>query len=150
MKSNRHLVRYKHDIIGKLKDINSVIGPLDDYQECPASYFVPFSIVHGTIIKMIATSRETIRELFPQDSVLNVVRELPKDQSLKQMTIEGVELFFDNSSDGWKGYLSMSTEEEDEIIFTLGKMIALLPNTRTVFNLNNPELENKLMRLTTS
>lgn len=150
MKSNRFLVRYKHDIIGKLKDISSVISPLDDYNDCPSSYFVPFSIVHHSLIKMISTSRGTIKELFVQESVLYVLRELPKNESLKQMNIDGIEIFFENSSEGWNGYLVLETENEYEITFTLGKVIALLPSTRMIFNLNNADLENMLIRLVRS
>lgn len=148
MKSNRFLVKYKHNIVGQLKDINSVIGPLDNDKECSSTYFVPFSIIHSTLIRMISTSRETIKELFPQASVLNVLRELPNKNSLKQMNVDGLEVYYENSSDEWKGYLVVQGDDEIEIIFTLGKISALLQTTKIDFDLNNLDLESKLRRLT--
>lgn len=145
MQSNRALVKYKHDIIGKLKDIGSVIGALDDNKECPIRYFTPFSSVHIDLIRMVTTSRETIRTLFPFQSVLNVVRELPSKDTLKMLNLGGVEVHFEKLEDGWNGYYVANTEDELQIAFNLGKLTSLLQTTEIVFQLG--DLEKKLHKV---
>jgi hypothetical protein len=147
MKSNRALVKYKHNIIGKVRDIDSVIGKLDDSKECSEDLFVPFSLVHGDIIRMITSSKEVIGELFQQKSVLNVVRELPSVSSLRVMKVEGIEIHYENSIKGWSGYFVVLGSEETKIAYSLGKLNSLLQHTQVKFQLNDLNLEERLQKL---
>lgn len=145
MTSNRHLVQYKHDVIGKFKEITSVISPLDDFKECPTEYFELFSIVHELLIKMIATSRMTISEVFSQKARLEVVDEVPK--KLKKVSVGDLDLFIDKSSSGLTYYYLVNDGEYKNIIFSLGKLVALLPTNKITVNIKDSELKAKLTLL---
>ena len=145
MKSNRILVQYKHDVIGKFKEITSVITPLDDFKECPAEYFELFSMIHGLLIKMIFTSSVTISELFSQETRLEVV-DVPPGK-LKKVTVGNLDLFVDASPLSFKYYYIVEGREDDSTIFNLGKLVALLPTDKITVNIRNDELKSKLLKI---
>ena len=147
MHTNKPLIKYKHNILGKLKDLNSIIGPLEDNKDCPDNYFLPFSLGHLELVKMVITSRESIKALFPQVSILKIVSELPSQSNLKTLSVDGVEVHYENTLNGWYGYYSVKEEEEDEIIFKLGKITSLLQSTKVEFYLERIELESRLKKI---
>lgn len=147
MKSNRSLVRYKHDVVGKFKEITSVIAPLDDCSECPPRYFELFAIVHGLLMKMIPTSRETISELFSQESKLYVVDQLPEKVISKKILIGDLEFHQVVSKEGLVYYYIQETSDQDRAIFMIGKALALLPVTKTTVEVQDAELERRISRL---
>lgn len=147
MKSNRSLIRYKHDVIGKFKEISSVISPLNDNSECPPKYFELFAIVHGLLMKMIPTSRETISELFSQESRLHVVVQLPDKLTAKKVSVGEIDFFQVISKEGQDYYLVQETSDQDRTIFMIGKALALLPVSKAVVEIQDDELRRRISRL---
>lgn len=147
MKSNRSLVRYKHDVVGKFKEISSVITPLSDNEEVPSNYFELFGIVHGLLMKMITTSRESMAELFTQECKLFVVSELPHDLKLTKLLIDDCEVFQSPSPEGLIYYFPIQTIDTDRAIFNLGKVKSILPISEIVIKIPEDKLRQRLEKI---
>lgn len=147
MKSNRSLIRYKHDVIGKFKEITSVISPLDDGTECPPKYFELFLIVHGLLMKMIPASRETISELFSEKSELHVVNQIPEKLVAKKILVGELEFYQVFSNERQDYYYVLDSSDQDRAIFMMGKALSLLPVKKTVIEIQDAELQRRIFRL---
>ncbi len=146
MKSNRILVKYKHAVIGKFKDITSVVSPLDDFKDIPEKYFELFSYVHELLMNMIPVSRATINGLFKQKAILYVVNDLPDNKHSKKMIVAGVEIVAVMSQESSLFYF-VPSENVDESIFNFGKITALLPIEEIQVEIKEKKLEERILHL---
>jgi hypothetical protein len=63
MNSIERFRHYKHDIVGKFRDISTAINSLDENTYSDPENLEIFEAVHEVLEKMVVTSRQTILEL---------------------------------------------------------------------------------------
>lgn len=87
MNSTEVLRNYRHDISGKFRDITMAIKLLDENSFNHQEGMEIFHAIHEVILKMLKTSRDTIRKNSNQ-KIDFIVEDSSPDLSLPRMVIE--------------------------------------------------------------
>ena len=122
---NNKIAQYKHDTVGKFKDINAVVSNLNEASFSDPKNLELFHMVHEAITKMVITSKEVIRQSYERPMILKVV-DVQLGDSLKKIQIDGLNLRLDFNENGIIYYYSVNENKED-LRIACGKLLALLP-----------------------
>lgn len=134
MNSTEDFRNYKHDIVGKFKDISTAINSLDDCAFDDSENNEIFHAIHEVILKMVKTSRNTILENVKQELVLIITDQIP-DVSFSKLQIEGAVIRYEMKKDVMNYYLFLK-ENNAEIPQVVAKVMALLPIKNIVHEVN--------------
>lgn len=122
---NNNIAQYKHDTVGKFKDINAVVSRLNESAFSNPENLELFHMVHEAIMKMVKTSKEVIRQSYERPMILKVV-DAELGDSLKKIQIDGLNLRLDFNENSVIYYYSVNENKED-LRIACGKLLALLP-----------------------
>jgi hypothetical protein len=125
---------YKHDIVGKFKDVSTAINSLSESSFDDSDNNEIFHAIHEVILKMVKTSRNTILEKLNQELVLIISDQTP-DTSFSKLQIEGAVVRYEIKKDVMNYYL-YSQENTPEIPLLVAKLVALLPIKNIIRELN--------------
>ena len=145
MNSTNPLRNYKHDIAGKFKDINTALAAMNENSfENPENNEI-FHAIHEVLLKMVKTSRNTMRENLKQDMLL-VVSDKDPILDLPKLQIEGVIVRYESTAAQVTYSLHLS-ENEGDMVFNLGRIHPSLPIHKINFDLKDKELEASLRKI---
>jgi hypothetical protein len=116
---------YKHDIVGKFRDVSMAINNLNEnsFNEPEANEI--FHAVHEVILKMLLTSRNTIHKKLNQKIELVVIDEKP-NTSLPAIKIEGITIRYELSETLMK-YVYSKSENNGSVESHLESLKLMLP-----------------------
>lgn len=134
MNSTEAFRNYKHDIVGKFKDVSTAINSLSESSFDDSDNNEIFHAIHEVILKMVKTSRNTILEKLNQELVLIISDQNP-DTSFSKLQIEGAVVRYEIKKDVMNYYL-YSQENTLEIPLLVAKLVALLPIKNIIRELN--------------
>ena len=142
MSSTNSLRNYKHDITGKFKDISTALHSMDESSFTDPDNNQVFFAVHEVLLKMIKTSRNTMKENLKQDMIL-VVSDKSPNLDFQKLQIQGVTVRYEIHNDQASVYFFLS-ENTGNLIFHLGSVHAVLPITSTKCDLDSGDLKETI------
>jgi hypothetical protein len=130
MNSTEAFRNYRHDILGKFKDISLVINSFDEDSFSDPEKYEMFHAIHEVIIKMVKTSRNTIAQQLRQEIRLNVSDHQP-DLNLPKIQIEGVTVRYSGDSSKMQ-YFYYKSENKGDFDLNLVILKSFLPFNSTL------------------
>ncbi len=130
MNSNKTYLNYKHDILGKFKDIQMAATNLNE-----DSFFDPSKIeillaIHHVLIKMVLTSKASLN-LHDQCAKL-IISDSHPDQDAEMLKINHL-ILRQKSSENICIYTFYTRENEVEADLALNTLLNLLPIKETIW-----------------
>lgn len=144
MNSSDVMREYRHDIKGKFRNVSLAIDTLADDAFIDSSNNELFHAVHEVLVKMVRTSRKTIRSHLSMELVLYVTSE-KVSENLPVLLLDNLSLRYELLPESITYFLQY--DEKKDFSFTLGKILALLPVKKIVNKVSLPEVESAIRRI---
>lgn len=124
MESISVMQMYRHDIVGKFKDISDITELIENNQLSDEDKMNALYAIHEVLLKMILTSQKAITNYAHSSPVLVIHQDIRPH--LLKLQVSGVVVRCDIVQ-GKMSYFYSIAENRDFLVFNIGKICAVLP-----------------------